>query len=245
MSAAKQPLPRLAVAFDGAALEPLEAIIDALDGLPVLAKVGLSLFCAVGPAIVHHFHQARLPVFLDLKLHDIPHQVGMAVRAVAKLDVALLTVHASGGRAMLQAAAEAAHGRTRLLAVSVLTSLDQADLDQTGHSADLANVVAQRCQLAQACGLAGAVLSPRELAWVAHLPTGFLRVTPGIRLHAGGDDQMRTATAHEAIGAGSDILVVGRPILAAADPRAAAIAHLRAIDEATTARGAGADHGHR
>ena len=235
------PLPRLAVAFDGAALGPLEPAIDALEGLPVLAKIGLSLFCAVGPAVVHHFHQARLPVFLDLKLHDIPHQVALAVRAVTKLDIALRTVHAAGGQAMLEAAVDAANGKTKVLAVSVLTSLAQPDLDATGHAIPLEQIVAQRCRLAHACGAAGVVLSPRELSWLGDLPKDFLRVTPGIRLQQGGDDQQRTASAAEAIAAGADILVVGRPILAAADPRAAAMAHLEAIAAAHGAAAGGSN----
>ncbi|MBM4345220.1 MAG: orotidine-5'-phosphate decarboxylase [Deltaproteobacteria bacterium] len=235
-------LPRLAVALDAPSLEPLEPIIDALDGLPVAAKVGLSLFCAVGPAVVHHLHQARLPVFLDLKLHDIPHQVALAVRAVARLDVALLTVHASGGSAMLRAAAEAAGDRTRLLAVSVLTSLEQADLDADGHAWTTAETVARRCRLAHACGMHGAVLSARELALVDELPAEFLRVTPGIRSAAAApDDQRRTLSAGEAIAAGASMLVVGRPILQAADPRAATVAVLEEIADALRRRSGGKD----
>ncbi len=236
-------LPRLAVALDAPSLEPLEPIIDALAGLPVLAKVGLSLFCSVGPAVVHHMHQAGLPVFLDLKLHDIPHQVGLAVRAVERLDVALLTVHAAGGGDMLRAAADAARGRTRLLAVSVLTSLGQADLDADGNGAPLADVVARRCALAHACGLQGAVLSPRELSCVQALPASFLRVTPGIRACGLGpsDDQRRTLSAAEAIAAGASLLVVGRPILAAADPRAAALSLLAEIERAMPTPLGGAD----
>ena len=156
-----RPLPRLAIAFDGLSVEPLEPILDQLHGLPVLAKVGLSLYTAVGPSIVHHMRMAGFDVFLDLKFHDIPHQVGLAVAAAAKLDVALLTVHAAGGRAMLEAAAESARGRTRVVAVSVLTSLNAADLTQTGIDADVPTTVAKRLHLAHDCGLAGAVLSPQ------------------------------------------------------------------------------------
>ncbi len=238
-----EPLPRLAVALDAPSLEPLEPIIDALAGLPVLAKVGLSLFCAVGPAVVHHLHQAGLPVFLDLKLHDIPHQVGLAVRAVQRLDVALLTVHAAGGAAMLRAAAEAGRGRTRLVAVSVLTSLEQADLEVDGLCEPLAEVVARRCALANACGLQGAVLSPRELQIVRQLPAEFLRVTPGIRgpLTTDGDDQRRTLSPAQAIAAGASLLVVGRPVVAAPDPRAAALELLAEIDRADRDNLGGAD----
>lgn len=215
------PLPRLAIAFDGTSVEPLEAILDQLHGLPVLAKVGLSLYTAVGPSIVHHMRMAGFDVFLDLKFHDIPHQVGLAVSAAAKLDVAMLTVHAAGGRAMLEAAAQGARGRTRVVAVSVLTSLSQADLLDIGIDADVATTVAKRLELVHACGLAGAVMSPQELHLAQRFAPSFIRVVPGIRATAGGDDQARTATAREAAGAGASVLVVGRPVLSAADPRAA------------------------
>lgn len=220
----KRPLPRLAIAFDGVSVEPLEPILDQLHGLPILAKVGLSLFTAVGPSIVHHMQLAGFQVFLDLKFHDIPHQVKLAVAAAARLDVALLTVHAAGGRAMLEAAAEAGHGKTRVIAVSVLTSLGAADLAAVGIAGDLADTVARRVQLAHSCGLAGAVLSPHELHLTRDYPTTFVRVVPGIRSAqvVRGDDQTRTATAGEAAAAGATVLVVGRPVLAAADPRAAA-----------------------
>ncbi len=231
--AAPAALPRLAVALDGPSLEPLEPLIDALHGLPVLAKVGLSLFTAVGPAVVHHLRSAGFEVFLDLKLCDIPHQVAMAVESAARLGVALLTVHASGGQAMLQAAQQAARGRVGVLGVTVLTSLTDQDLRATGHSGDLAAVVAQRLQLVHACGLLGAVLSAQELALAAALPPSFLRVTPGIRLAPGTDDQQRTATAAQAVRAGANLLVVGRPILHAPDPRQAALELLEQIEQAS------------
>ena len=224
----KRPLPRLAIAFDGVSVEPLEPILDQLHGLPILVKVGLSLYTAVGPSIVHHMRMAGFDVFLDLKFHDIPHQVKLAVAAAAKLDVALLTVHAAGGRAMLEAAAEAGHGKTRVVAVSLLTSLGPTDLQEIGIDGDVAATVAKRVQLAHACGLAGAVMSPQELHLTREYAKSFIRVVPGIRatpfVHAsgGGDDQTRTATAREAAAAGATVLVVGRPVLSAPDPRAAA-----------------------
>ncbi len=217
-----RPLPRLAIALDGTSVEPLEPFLDQLHGLPVLVKVGLSLYTAVGPSIVHHMRMAGFDVFLDLKFHDIPHQVGLAVAAAARLDVALLTVHAAGGRAMLEEAADAARGKTRVVAVSVLTSLGAPDLPQVGIDAALADVVARRLQLTRDCGLAGAVMSPHELHLTREFPQEFVRVVPGIRATAGGDDQTRTATAREAAAAGATVLVVGRPVLAAANPRAAA-----------------------
>lgn len=231
LTPATQPaLPRLAVALDGPSLEPLEPILDALHGLPVLVKVGLSLFTAVGPAVVHHLRSAGFEVFLDLKLCDIPHQVAMAVESAARLGVSLLTVHACGGRAMLEAAQQASRGRVGVLGVTVLTSLTPQDLRETGHSGDLQSVVAQRLRLVHACGLSGAVLSPQELGLAQEWPQTFLRVTPGIRLAPGADDQQRTATAAQALRAGAQLLVVGRPILHAPDPRQAALELLEQIE---------------
>lgn len=240
-------LPRLAVALDAPSLEPLEPVLDALHGLPVLAKIGLSLFCAVGPAVVHHVRSAGLPVFLDLKLHDIPHQVELAVEAVARLDVALLTVHASGGRQMLQAARKAARGRTRVIGVTVLTSLHEHDLAQTGDGGTIEAVVARRIELAREAGLDGVVCSPRELRLTQGMGPEFLRIVPGIRhAPAARDDQQRTATPREALEGGASVLVVGRPILASPDPRTAAQALLDQIaehDAAAARRPRGWDHG--
>ena len=223
-------LPRLAIALDAPSLEPLESILDALHGLPVLAKVGLSLFTAVGPSAVHHMHLAGFEVFLDLKLHDIPHQVGLAVTAAARLDVAMLTVHTGGGRAMLEAAVAAAQGKTRVIGVSVLTSLSDADLRETGAGQGVADTVARRLELARSAGLDGVVLSPQELHLAPGSPETFLRIVPGIRAVAGTDDQQRVASAYDAVRGGASLIVVGRPIVAAADPRAAALAILAEID---------------
>lgn len=236
--AAAAGLPRLAVALDGGSLEPLEPLIDALHGLPVLAKVGMSLFAAVGPAVVHHLRAAGLPVFLDLNLCDIPHQVALAVDSLARLGVELISVHASGGRAMLQAAQRASRGRVRLLGATLLTSLDQADLAESGHAEPVEACVRARLQLVADCGLAGAVLAPSDLPLAQGLPPAFLRVTPAIRLadqawpSGRGDDQRRGATASQALAGGASILVVGRPILAADAPREAVLALLRQLDGA-------------
>jgi len=216
--------------MDAPSVEPLEPILDELAGLPILIKVGLSLFTAVGPSVVHHMRLAGFPVFLDLKLHDIPHQVALAVEAAARLDVAMLTVHLAGGRAMLEAALTAARGRTRIIGVTVLTSLGDAELAEVGCPLGASETVARRLQLAHSVGLQGAVLSPRELQLAARLDPRFLRVVPGIRSHheqlAAHDDQQRTASAGQAVQDGASVLVVGRPIVASPDPRAAAEAIL-------------------
>ena len=231
-------LPRLAVALDAPALEPLEPVLDALHGLPILIKVGLSLFTAVGPSIVHHMRLAGFDVFLDLKLHDIPHQVGLAVEAIARLDVTLVTVHAGGGRAMLEAAVHAARGRTRVVGVTVLTSLDREDLAAEGWAGALGDLVERRLVVCERAGLDGAVLAAVELPRAARLRPSFLRVVPGIRggeAHAGGDDQARVATAAHALAAGAGLLVVGRPVTRSPDPRAAVSALLEEIARAPQA----------
>ncbi len=232
-------LPRLAVALDGASLEPLETLIDALAGLPVLAKVGMSLFSAVGPSVVHHLRAAGLAVYLDLNLCDIPHQVGQAIDNIARLGVELVSVHACGGRAMLESAQRAARGRVRVLGTTVLTSIDAAAWADNGQQGDLQQAVAQQLRLVADCGLAGAVLAAEDLPLAVELPASFLRVTPGIRpiaaqpVGAGRiDDQRRTATAEAALRAGASILVVGRPLLGSSEPRDAVLRLLQQIDQA-------------
>jgi len=197
-------------------------------------KVGLELFAAEGPAVVRRLAERDHPVFLDLKVHDIPNTAAGAVRSAARSGAGLLTVHASGGRAMLEAAAGAARetapgsgsgGRgLRLLAVTVLTSLDDAALAEVmGEGASAEAAVGRLAALAAGAGIDGAVASVQECRAVkAVCGDDFLVATPGIRL-AGGDvhDQKRVATPGEARAAGSDFLVVGRAVRAADDPAAA------------------------
>lgn len=175
-------------------------------------KVGLGLWIHSGREVVRGLQASGARVFLDLKLHDIPHQVGLATSAAAALGVDLLTVHASGGEPMLRAAVEAAAGRTRLLGITVLTSLDA----EPGQ-------VEARAAVAQRAGLDGVVCSPLEAgALRARFPEPFLLVTPGVRpAGAAVGDQRRVATPAEAARAGADLLVIGRPITQAADPVAA------------------------
>ncbi len=189
-------------------------------------KLGLEFFTAQGPRGVEAVTALGLPVFLDLKLHDIPNTVAGAVREVAKLGVSMLTLHASGGRSMLEAAAEAAAAapvRPWLLGVTVLTSLDAADLAETGV-ADAPDQQALRlARLAVSAGLDGLVCSPLEIAGLRRaLGPGPKIVVPGIRPAGGGDDQKRTMAPAQALAAGADILVVGRPITRAPAPDAAA-----------------------
>lgn len=194
-------------------------------------KIGKELFTAVGPEIVRRLRDTGAAVFLDLKFHDIPHTVARAVEAAVRLDVQMLTLHTSGGLAMMQAAERAARaeaqrlGRTPplLLGVTVLTSLDDAALAELGIPASTAAQVERLARLAVRAGLRGLVCSPLELpALRAWLPRAVQLVTPGIRPPgAGADDQKRTLGPREALAAGADWLVIGRPITAAPDPRAA------------------------
>lgn len=226
----RQASARLFVALDHPDLDHALELVSRLDGLVTRYKVGLELFTACGPSAVAGLRERGAAVFLDLKLCDIPETVRRASRAAQATGAEWLTVHASGGRAMLAAAVEGA-GSTRILAVTVLTSLDLADLAAVGtRPASLEELVLERARLAQSAGCAGVIASPREAGALRRgLGPDFLIVTPGVRASAGGqvDDQKRTATAKQAIAAGASAVVVGRPIRDAADPRQAVLELLR------------------
>ena len=219
---------RIFVALDLADVERARALARALKGSVGGLKLGLELFSAGGIAAVAALKREGLPLFLDLKLHDIPNTVAGAVRALLPLEPAFLTLHASGGEAMLRAAAEAAASagarRPRLLAVTVLTSLDGSDLATVGQEGPLEAQAARLAQLAKGAGIDGAVCSPKEVALLrARCGPDFLLVVPGIRpAWSEVGDQKRVMTPKEALAAGADYLVIGRPIIAAAEPRAAA-----------------------
>lgn len=186
-------------------------------------KLGLEFFAANGPAGVRAFADLGLPVFLDLKLHDIPNTVAKAVQALAPLAPAILTVHAAGGRAMLEDAKAAAHPDTKVVAVTMLTSLDAHDLAATGVAGTPEEHVLRLAALARAAGLDGIVCSGAEVGLVhAQWPDGFF-VVPGVRPADGAHgDQKRVVTPRQALDDGASILVVGRPITQAADPDDAA-----------------------
>jgi orotidine-5'-phosphate decarboxylase len=227
----------LAVALDTSERDEVVRLARALYGRVGMAKIGLEAFTANGPALVTEVQGLGVDVFLDLKLHDIPNTVERAARSAARLGVAMLTVHASGGEAMVRAAVAgaASAGRTpTVLAVTVLTSLDDETLDGLGIRGSVASRVMAWAELARMCGCAGVVCSPREAAALrAAFGPGFLLVTPGVRpAGEGSADQRRVATPREAIASGANVLVVGRPITAAADPVAAAEAILSEISHA-------------
>ena len=223
---AKQLSDRLIVALDQPDLATALAHVDRIGGAVRWYKVGLQLFCAAGRGAVDALAARGKSVFLDLKLHDIPATVERAVRALEGLPVSLLTVHASGGPAMLQAAAGAAHAlasRPRLLGVTMLTSLDGTELPSLWNPRT--SLQDKVLSLADACaeaGCDGVVVSPLELAPLRlQHEAPFLLVTPGIRgPNDPPGDQKRTLSLPQALAQGADYVVVGRPILAAPDPGA-------------------------
>jgi orotidine-5'-phosphate decarboxylase len=186
-------------------------------------KLGLEFFCANGRQGVREMAELGLPIFLDLKLHDIPNTVGKAIQALRPLEPAILTVHAAGGRAMMEDAKAAAPAGTRVVAVTVLTSLDRDDLESVGIGADPHAQVERLTALAREAGLDGVVCSGNEVKAAKKLwPEGFF-VVPGVRPAGGAaGDQKRVITPRAALDAGASILVVGRPITQAPDPDSAA-----------------------
>lgn len=219
------------VALDFASGDDAMSMVDRLGSEGGFYKVGLELYTRAGPDFVRSLTQMGRRVFLDLKLHDIPNTVVGGVRAAADLGVELLTVHCSGGRAMLEAAAEAAAGRLAVVGVTLLTSLTAEDVEAVwGRSGvNMGDEVLRLGALAKEAGLSGVVASGSEVARLkSELGVGFKVVTPGIRPR-GGDvaDQARVVTPAAAAASGSDYLVVGRPVTRAEDPAAA----LRAIRE--------------
>ena len=239
---------RLAIALDVPSLSEAESLISRLGAVPGWLKVGSQLFGIAGPdAIACARREAR--VFLDLKFHDIPNTVASAVAAATAHRVSMLTVHASGGVEMLRAARDSASEsaersgaeRPLVVAVTVLTSLSPADLKEIGVTTDaVEDQVARMVDLALSAGLDGIVASPREAALVrARAGDGLRIVTPGVR-PAGwpADDQARTTGAAAAIEAGSDLLVVGRPVVQADEPEVAARVLVGEIEEGLARRSA-------
>ncbi len=210
-------------------------LADSLRGIAGGFKIGSRMFTLEGPSIVRALTEKGDRVFLDLKFHDIPNTVATAVSAATSLGVWMVNVHASGGGPMMRAAVDAAGEtsvregiqRPLVIAVTVLTSMNAATLGEAGVSGSVLDQVLRLAKLTQSAGLDGVVASPQETALIReHCGPDFTIVTPGIRggsaVTSGKDDQERTMTAPEAVAAGASYIVVGRPIIAAADPRAAA-----------------------
>jgi orotidine-5'-phosphate decarboxylase len=211
------------VAIDTPDMERAKAIVSRVRRHVGGIKLGLEFFSANGRQGIRAMRELGLPIFLDLKLHDIPNTVGKAIQALRGLDPAILTVHAAGGRAMMEDAKAAAPAGTKVVAVTVLTSLDGSDLQATGLAADPHAQVERLTALAHEAGLDGVVCSGKEVAAAKKAwPSGFF-VVPGLRMGGGADgDQKRVMTPRRALDAGASILVIGRPITAAEDPDLAA-----------------------
>jgi orotidine-5'-phosphate decarboxylase len=215
------------VALDTPSRERALALAEAVRPHVGGFKVGLEFISAQGPDGIRAMVALGLPVFADVKFHDIPNTVAGAVRALAPVGPAMINLHASGGAAMMKAAADAAaefSARPKILAVTVLTSLERSDLENMGISGTPLDQVVRLATLAQGCGLDGINCSPQEIAAVRDAcGPDFLIMTPGVRpAGAALDDQRRVTTPVRALQAGADYLVIGRPITGAADPREAA-----------------------
>ena len=223
---------KLIVALDVETPAKALDLVRELRGVAGMFKVGSQLFTSVGPQIVRDLIALDAKIFLDLKFHDIPHQIAGTARSAAELGVSLFTIHASGGADMMRRAVESVSEvaertglRSKVLAISVLTSIDQAILSQIGITSTPREQVLRLVRLAESAGVDGVVASPQEIASIRQtIPNPeFLIITPGIRpAKDANEDQKRVATPAAAIAAGASYLVVGRPITAAPDPLAAA-----------------------
>lgn len=229
---------QLLIALDVDSADQATALTDKLGDVAGGFKIGSRLFTAEGPSIVRRIADSGIRVFLDLKFHDIPNTVAAAVRAASDLGVWMLTVHTAGGAEMLRAAKEAASrdGDPQIVGVTVLTSLDEPTLQEIGVTRGITAQVETLAELAQNAGIDGVVASPWEIGAIrTRCGQSLTVVTPGIRQHssiAPADDQQRTQNAGEAIRSGANYLVVGRPIIAAPNPRSAALEIARQISQA-------------
>jgi len=229
---------QLIVALDVSSAAQAQKIVSSLGDFARFYKVGMQLYTAEGPTIVRELVGSGRNVFLDLKYHDIPNTVGAAVREAGRLGVSLLTVHGAGGSKMLRAAAKAARESNpamKVVAVTVLTSMDEEDLHEIGVPGNLEKQVVHVAKLAVKAGCHGVVSSAREAkALRSHLGNDFLVITPGVRPAGSAlGDQARAVTPAEAIAAGSTHLVVGRPITGAANPSEVAEKIIREIEHAS------------
>ena len=226
---------RLIAALDLPTAEAAREMARRLSGTVGMFKIGHQLFTAAGPEFVRGLVATGENVFLDLKYHDIPNTVAAAVSEACRLGVSLVDVHALGGRAMMEAAVGAMPAiGTRLLAITILTSQDEHSLGEVGVAGDVAGSVRRLARLASDAEVDGVVASPHEVALIREAcGPDFLIVTPGIRpAGSKADDQARAATPGAALRSGADYIVVGRPIIGAADPAAAAASIVREMESA-------------
>jgi orotidine-5'-phosphate decarboxylase len=231
---------RLIAALDFASLADAEKIVKKISPLVKTFKVGKELFTSVGPEAVRMVHSYKCRVFLDLKFHDIPNTVGSACEAATRMGVFMLNIHASGGKNMMFTAMQSVHKTAlekkvtppKVLGVTVLTSLTDADLKEVGISKKVKQEVQQLTLLSQRCGLDGVVASGQEVRLIRHVAgKNFLIVTPGVRpIWAAHGDQKRVITPKEAVDLGADYIVVGRPITQHPQPLAAAEKILKEIE---------------
>lgn len=231
---------RLIVALDVATLDAMKALVDTLGDAVSHYKVGMELFYSVGNPALQYLNDRGKEIFLDLKMHDIPNTVSQSAKVLTRLGVSMFNLHASGGYSMMKAAAlavgEAAEAsnlaRPKLIAVTVLTSMDEAEWRKLGYNTSVAGQAVHLARLAQDAGLDGVVASPQEAPIIRNACGGeFLIVTPGVRPQGSSiNDQSRIATPAGALAAGASHLVVGRPITAASDPKEAAAAILREME---------------
>lgn len=226
MSTSVEPRKKIIVALDVDETDAALRLMEQLQGAATWMKIGLQLYTREGPQVVRLALERGFRVFLDLKFHDIPNTVHGAVGSAASLGVSLTTIHLSGGPAMIAAAAEAARGtQLGVLGVTVLTSMDAAQLRAVGVETQPADQVLRLARAADAAGLHGVVASPLEASTIRSALPKLQIVTPGIRPRgAASGDQRRIAGPADALAAGADLLVVGRPITAAPDPQAAFLA---------------------
>jgi orotidine-5'-phosphate decarboxylase len=217
------PRDRLIVALDFPTKSTALALVSALSGAASTYKIGLQLYTVEGPEIIRAVAATDAKIFLDLKLHDIPNTVAKAVAAAGELGVQMLTVHLSGGRAMLEAAVGAKSPNLSLLGVTVLTSATPETLRETGVNSGIEEHVLRLAELGTNCGIDGLITSPHEVRILRErLGAQMTLITPGVRPSwAAADDQKRFTTPKEALKSGADYLVIGRPITASPDPRAA------------------------
>ena len=213
---------KLIIALDFASLDGVKKIVDNIDPQQLMVKVGLELYLAEGKKVLDYLSEKGFKIFLDLKLHDIPNTVNKAVKEISKFNVEMTTIHLKGGKDMIEAALESA-SNTKIIGVSVLTSLNNKDVEEM-HGSNFDGQFKRIIKLAKTTEIDGIVCSPQELSQLHELNK--IKVVPGIRNELSGDDQKRTMSSTEAYKNGADFIVVGRPITRADDIKAAILNYI-------------------